>query len=92
MKNVYCQEVIISNLLMRGKGVIGDPVRLILQVYDKEGNLIAENDPDPSLFTKELMIEFVKWCVQQTDIAISKNTPITYEQSLQSWLESKLPF
>lgn len=40
---IKCQEVIITDLEVRGDGK-GNPYRRILQVYDKEGNLIAEND------------------------------------------------
>jgi len=45
MKEVYCQEVIISTQLRRGKGVEGDPVRQVTQVFTKDGTLIAEHDP-----------------------------------------------
>jgi hypothetical protein len=41
----YLQEVIITDNTTRGKGVEGDPVRRILQVYAKDGTLIMENDP-----------------------------------------------
>lgn len=43
-KEVEVKEVIISYILRRGDGV-NDPIRRILQVFDKDGALIAENDP-----------------------------------------------
>lgn len=39
------KEVIITKLLRRGKGVEGDPIRIITQIWDKDGTLIAEVDP-----------------------------------------------
>ncbi len=39
-----CEEVIITGE-KRGKGTEDDPVRYVLQVYAKDGKLIAENDP-----------------------------------------------
>lgn len=42
---VYCEEVIINTTLRRGKGVDGDPIRIITQVFLKNGTLIAEFDP-----------------------------------------------
>lgn len=85
MKNAYCQEVIISNLLQRGDGKIGNPYRSILQVYDKNGTLIAEHDPEPDTFTKEQMIDFAQYCR-------IKNTEVIHETAFKSWQESKLPF
>jgi len=38
-------EVIETELLRRGKGVEGDPVRLIKQYWSMEGDLLAEVDP-----------------------------------------------
>ena len=35
---IYTQE-------RRGSGVESDPVRLVTQLWSKEGNLIAEHDP-----------------------------------------------
>lgn len=41
-----CEEVIITTLARKGKGVVGNPTRSVRQVYDKKGVLIAENDPE----------------------------------------------
>ena len=45
MNTVKCEEVIISTLLRRGEGKPGDPIRVITQVFTKDGELIAERDP-----------------------------------------------
>jgi hypothetical protein len=42
---VKCEEVIICDIETRGKGIPEDPVRRILQVFTKDGELIAEKDP-----------------------------------------------
>ena len=42
--NVWCEEVILVNT-RRGAGNDEDPVRVVLQVYSKDGILLAENDP-----------------------------------------------
>jgi hypothetical protein len=45
MKDIEIKEVIIITLRTRGKGVEGDPVRRITEVFDKDGTKIAEFDP-----------------------------------------------
>lgn len=42
-KDIKCDEVIISKLSTRGDGV-STPIRPILQIFSKEGELIAEKD------------------------------------------------
>ncbi len=46
MNEVKLKQVVITNLTRRGKGVEGDPIRIITEVWDAEnGEKIAENDP-----------------------------------------------
>ena len=53
MQNIKCYEtdrciqetVIIATIKRRGKGTEDDPIRIITQVFDLKGNLIAETDP-----------------------------------------------
>ena len=42
---IWCEEVIISTAIRRGSGTTGDPIRLIVQVFLKDGSFIAEYDP-----------------------------------------------
>lgn len=42
---VCVMEVIVCNMTRRGKGVEGDPIRIITEIYTKDGRLIAEHDP-----------------------------------------------
>ena len=46
MKDVELLTVIRTNLLRRGKGKDDDPVRIITQYWDMEGNLLAEIHPE----------------------------------------------
>lgn len=39
-----CKEVIISTIARRGNGTT-EPIRIITQVFEKDGSLIAEKDP-----------------------------------------------
>lgn len=48
MDKVFTQEVIITTMLRRGKGVEGDPVRIVTEVFTKDGKKIAEYDPEAS--------------------------------------------
>lgn len=60
MKTVECKELIISTLERRGSGKhVYDPIRKITQVFEKDGSLIAEQDPD-QMFTKLDMVMFGK--------------------------------
>lgn len=54
MDTIKCEEVIISTLARRGKGVKYSPIRVITQVFTKDGELIAENDSLPE--TIELIV------------------------------------
>lgn len=40
----YCQEVILNNS-KRGKGSIESPVRSVLEIWAKDGTLLAVQDP-----------------------------------------------
>lgn len=61
MDNVICKELIVSTIARRGKGIPGSPIRVITQVYDKEGNLIAEKDPMPTTFDEDDLIYFAQF-------------------------------
>lgn len=42
---VICEEVIICRKKRVGKGVEGDPIRIVTEVFTKKGEMIAEFDP-----------------------------------------------
>lgn len=76
---VICREVVITRLLRRGTGKEDNPIRAITQVYEKDGTLIAESDPQIQKITVVDVSEFAKWCIRggyspeeiNTDLAIS---------------------
>jgi hypothetical protein len=46
--DVQIKQIIITRLLRRGEGKNDDPIRIITQFWDMDGNLIAEFDPSPT--------------------------------------------
>lgn len=62
-KDIEVKEVIICNLLTRGDGKSPySPYRKVLQVFEKDGTLIAECDTLERNFTVEQMCAFVSHC------------------------------
>lgn len=55
MDEVKIVKMIKTTLLRRGKGVEGDPIRIIEQYWDFDGKLLFEYDP----FLKELKRYFL---------------------------------
>lgn len=74
MDTVFCKEVIISTIKRRGLGTELSPVRIITEVYEKDGTLIAEKDPCPEIYTTTDLIHFARQCAseskEQADINI----------------------
>ena len=58
MDTVICKEVIVSTIRRRGEGVTSSPIRIITEVFEKDGKLIAEYDPCSNKFSPEDMIDF----------------------------------
>lgn len=61
MDRVRCAELIVSTLTRRGKGIAHSPIRVITEVFDKEGNKIAEHDPSPEHFQAMDMVVFARF-------------------------------
>lgn len=60
MDTVKVKEFIICTKTRRGKGVSPlSPVRIITEVFDFDGNLIAENDPHN--ITIESFVDFINY-------------------------------
>lgn len=59
MVSTYVDEVIISNIKVRGTGKDqSSPLRIVTEVYTKDGELIAEKDD--LKYTIEQIVAFVK--------------------------------
>ena len=44
-RDVQVMQCIVTNILRRGSGTDGSPIRIIRQVWTLDGELIAERDP-----------------------------------------------
>lgn len=64
MDTVECKEMIVSTLKRRGDGNENNPIRVITEVFEKNGTKIAENDPVPDKFSAEEMVGFCQWCIK----------------------------
>lgn len=80
---VICKEVVITNLTVRGNGTDINPYRTVTQVWDKDGQLIAENDYGCSYFNAMDMIAFVSYCIE-------KNMKIVNLKDLELWKNKQL--
>lgn len=78
---VICKEVIISTIKRRGKGKLHSPIRCITEVYDKDGTLIAENDPSPETFTPLDLVHFACYCIDKD----MKSESLTVD-TIDKWL------
>ena len=83
MDTVFCKEMIISTISRRGNGTKLSPIRIITQVFEKDGTLIAEHDPSPETFTATDLIAFTKYCFSN-GIATEK----VNMNDVNSWLDS----
>jgi len=61
MDTVECKELIVSTLKRRGNGIEHSPIRIITEVYEKDGTKIAEHDPNPETFNQMDLVNFARW-------------------------------
>ena len=61
MDTVECKELIVSTLKRRGNGIEHSPIRIITEVYEKDGTKIAEHDPSPENFNQMDLLQFAIW-------------------------------
>ena len=66
MDTVITKEVVETTLTRRGEGTVGSPVRIIKQIWEKDGTLIAEVDPYREIEVDEersKLIKAIKWAL-----------------------------
>ncbi|HAY32566.1 MAG TPA: hypothetical protein PK536_10185 [Ignavibacteria bacterium] len=69
---IKVKELIVTDLSRRGNGRDEtSPVRSILEVYTKNGELLAVHDSQGN-YTVEQLIAFAKLCREKSDVAIEK--------------------
>lgn len=83
MDTVICKEVIIASLLRRGNGTKYSPIRVITQVFEKDGTLISEYDPSPDTFGEMDLVLFAKWCIENK-FQVQNVEP----KDIKKWLDS----
>jgi len=81
--SIECKEVIVSYLTKRGTGVEHSPIRIITEIFEKDGTKIAEHDPSPEVFYKNDLIDFAKW-LKQVDFDADKIS----QRTINKWLDS----
>jgi len=77
--SIECKEVIVSYLTKRGAGVEHSPIRIITEIFEKDGTKIAEHDPSPETFTQNDLISFARW-IKGSDAEIN-------EKIIYKWLD-----
>jgi len=80
---VVCRELILAKLTRRGKGEKHSPIRVITQVFEKDGTLVAEHDPSPETFSLMDLVHFHNWCLKNK-MHTSEATPT----DVIRWLDS----
>ena len=74
---IQVKELIVTDLSRRGNGRDEtSPVRSVLEVYTKDGELLAVHDSQGN-YTVEQLIAFAKLCREKSDVEI--------ENIYQSW-------
>jgi hypothetical protein len=83
MDTVICKEVVITTLKRRGSGIEHSPIRVITEVYEKDGTKIAEYDPSPETFAQMDLLHFARW-VKQMEYDADKLD----SRAVVKWLDS----
>jgi hypothetical protein len=69
---IQVKELIVTDLSRRGNGRDEiSPVRSVLEVYTKDGELLAVHDSQGN-YTVEQLVAFAKLCREKSDVAIEK--------------------
>lgn len=69
---IQVKELIVTDLSRRGNGRDEtSPFRAVLEIYTKEGELLAVYDSQGN-YTVEQLIAFAKLCREKSDVAIEK--------------------
>lgn len=67
---IQVKELVVTDLSRRGNGRDEtSPVRSVLEVYTKDGELLAVHDSQGN-YTVEQLIAFAKLCREKSDVAI----------------------
>jgi hypothetical protein len=81
MDTVAVRQLIVCTKSKRGNGSVHSPIRIITEVCDFDGNLIAEDDPMGGI-SPESILEFLKYKYAQ--IPIDKHIQDIYAYFIES--------
>ena len=74
---IQVKELIVTDLSRRGTGKdVTSPIRTVLEVYSKDGELLAYNDSQGN-YSVEDLISFSKFCLS--------NKELSSEEALKKW-------
>lgn len=74
---IQMQEVIVTDLSRKGTGKdVTSPIRTVLEVYTKDGELLAYHDSQGN-YSVENLISFSKFCLSNKELSI--------DEALQKW-------
>lgn len=62
IEKVSCKEVIVAQTMIMGNDTELYPMRIITQVFTKDGELIAEKDPINPRYSQAEMVAFANYC------------------------------
>ena len=80
---IQVKELIVSDLTRKGSGQsVFSPVRQVLEVYSKQGDLLAFHDKLGN-FSIEDLLEFGKFCLSNKELSV--------EEILNKWEKSPFP-
>ena len=76
MDEVFLKKLIVCTKARRGKGTTESPIRVITEIFDTNGILIAEKDPFE--LTIESVIDFINYRFKGTEHERVKKWAIEY--------------
>jgi len=86
MDEVFVKQVIICTKQRRGKGIEYSPIRIITEVFDLDGKLIADSDPVGNI-NPEVMLDFLKW--HYKDISEEQHRDRISQYFTEEWREEQ---
>jgi len=82
MDEVKLIEAIYCSKERRGKGVEFSPIRVINQIYNKDGSLIMESDPEVK-YTDLHLLDLMKWINPVLDLELRQNLLRSFKNNVE---------
>lgn len=85
MDTAVCKELIVTTIARRGTGTPHSPIRIVTQVFEKDGTLVAEKDQFNQSLPIDSFIDFARWCMDKGVYSLDKINDVHIKQ----WLLEK---